>query len=127
MEKSHSGRIMEWSCNHINDNNPGDYSQFRLPFVMEMSAITMPTSGLLKLLAVAADIWELRPSRYRTSCSLRPRSRTMRWDFNPLLDMFFFSNVLVVYHSLLCFKTRQSTTPDISTLKSRAGLGRRST
>ncbi|MFV9630676.1 MAG: hypothetical protein ACNYWM_06365, partial [Methanosarcinales archaeon] len=33
---------------------------------------------------------------------------------------FFISNVLVVCHSLLCFKARQSRTPDFASLKSGA-------
>ena len=59
MEKSHSDRITEWSCNHLNDNNPGNYSLFGLPFMTGMSPTTNPTFGLLALRAAAADTGEL--------------------------------------------------------------------
>jgi hypothetical protein len=60
MEKSHSGRIKEWSCNHLSDNNPWDYSLFGLLFVTGMPPTTRPTSDLLMLRAAAADMGELR-------------------------------------------------------------------
>jgi hypothetical protein len=42
-------------------------------------------------------------------------SRPGRGDFNPQWDMIFFtSNVLFIYLSLLCFKARQSRTTDFA-------------
>jgi len=59
-EKSHSGKIKEWSCNHLSDNNLWDYSLSGLLFVTGMSPTTKPTSGLLALRATAVDTGELR-------------------------------------------------------------------
>ena len=90
MDKSHSGRIKEWSCNHLNNNNPREYSLFGLPFVTGMPSTSKPTTGLLTLRAEAADTGELR-TILRSAALLVFFDREQTWagDFSQQWDMIF--------------------------------------
>ncbi|MBC2699640.1 MAG: hypothetical protein HF976_08980 [ANME-2 cluster archaeon] len=82
-----------------------------------MSPTTKPTSGLPTLWAAAADTGELCTILHSAALLvIFDGEQTRAGGFSPAVGHDFFFDVLFLCLSLLCFKARQSPTPDFATL-----------